>query len=96
MGIMVESRLGSLPQLAITSIDQLIRMVGLPLRLSKSYSLEQWQNCLRHDKKAVRQQPRFVLLDAIGMPRYDALHYCHEVDNDKLYAAIQWLQQWAV
>jgi 3-dehydroquinate synthase len=90
IGIIAEcrlaERLGILPPHVRERIENLVRAIGLPLFITKSFSQEQWIKALRFDKKSKAGKPRFVLLQDIGKPLVIDGKYCHEVkDSDIAY-----------
>jgi 3-dehydroquinate synthase len=92
MGMLAEARLGKLTGEKIAALEQQIRDTGLPLKISRRYSREEWQQAFLHDKKTQKRRPRFVLFDEMGRPLEQNGEYCHEVESAKLEAALDWLE----
>jgi len=86
IGIMAECALGALSQGEIQKIRTMVRSLGLPLKLSKQYSIHEWQEAIQQDKKNKNGRARYVLLERIGKPMG-----CHEVDEKKLHTVLEWV-----
>jgi len=92
MGMLAESRLGALPQGKIDELESSIRQTGLPLKISRRYSRAEWRQAFSHDKKSRGGRPRFVLFDSLACPIERNGEFCHEVEDDKLGAVIEWTE----
>lgn len=70
MGILVESllanRLSILPEEEYEYIERLIMSLQVPMGLSRSFSIDEWLEVLKRDKKSAFSQPRFVLPKGVG------------------------------
>ncbi|MDB6081546.1 MAG: aroB [Chlamydiia bacterium] len=93
IGMMAESKLTRFPEEKIQAIHQQILSIGLPLALSRRYSIEEWQAALAFDKKTKgkegKKRPRFVLLDEV----VDGAFACHEVNEDILNEVLEWVNR---
>ena len=85
LGILAESYmaflLNELPKEDFQLIKRVISSVGIPLALSKKFSLSQW--------KEVFGSPRFVLLQGIGSVHEKMV----EISQDVVEEAIEWIQE---
>lgn len=69
MAAALSVRLGLLPESEATRIERLIARAGLPTRVPRLDAVDnttRWLTLMRHDKKALAGDIRFVLLDALG------------------------------
>lgn len=95
IGLLVESclsvKLGLLDQKSLERIEKNLRQYGLPLRLPFKFSIQTILDAMAMDKKSLRGQPRFVIIDAIGSSlAYDS-NYCTHVDESIIKSALQWM-----
>lgn len=95
IGIMVEShlslQLGALDQNSFGRIKQILVQYGLPLKLPTQIPIQALLDGMVLDKKSVRGQPRFVMIEAIGSPYIQKNCYCTPVEETLLKKALQWM-----
>ena len=95
IGILVESylsvQLGALDQKSFDRIKKNLVQYTLPLLLPSQLPVQTILDAMALDKKSVRGQPRFVVIDAIGSPlAYDS-SYCTHVEESLIRKALQWM-----
>jgi 3-dehydroquinate synthase len=95
IGLIVESclslKLGLLDQNSFDRIKKILVQYGLPLRLSVPIPIQTMLDAMALDKKSLRGQPRFVMMNAIGSPlSYDS-HYCTSVNESVIKNTLQWM-----
>lgn len=92
IGIIGESMLshlsGYLPLSEYTTIESLIKRIGLPLKIPQKYPFNAWMEALLRDKKVKHHSPYFVLLERMGKPLKKKGRYCHAVDRRILQEVI--------
>lgn len=95
IGILVESylavQLGYLPQSSFDRIQKILVKYKLPLQLPSRFPLQTLLDAMTLDKKSLKGQPRFVIINAIGSPLTYNFHYCTHVDENLIKAALQWM-----
>lgn len=95
IGLLVESylsvQLGSLDQASFRTIHCLLVEYGLPLKLPARISAEQMMKVMTLDKKSVKKQPRFVVLEEIGKAGQLDFEYCRHIDESILMEALNWM-----
>jgi len=75
-------------ELGLSTPDQLDRIravlerLGVPTRIPANLPHEKLLDLMRHDKKAVDQWPKFVLLDRIGQAQCKDDQYAVQVDRE--------------
>jgi 3-dehydroquinate synthase len=77
----IEKELGLVNDDRSKRIEQLLKRLGLPTRIPKTYSADQLLDLLMRDKKAVGGKPRFVLLEALGRALRRDGQWAHEVEQ---------------
>lgn len=86
IGIIAAGRIET--ELGLSKPDQLDRIravfqkLGVPTRIPADMPPEKLLDLMRHDKKAVDQWPKFVLLDRIGQAHCEAGQYAVRVSRD--------------
>lgn len=86
IGIIAAGRIET--ELGLSKPDQLDRIravfqkLGVPTQIPASMSQAKLLDLMRHDKKAVDQWPKFVLLDRIGQAHCEAGQYAVRVSRD--------------
>lgn len=95
IGLIVESylslKLGMLNQNSFDRIKQIFLQYGLPLKLPHRYPLSTIFHAMILDKKSLRGQPRFVMIDEIGSPCHQDSGYCAGIEESLLQNALQWM-----
>lgn len=95
IGLLVENylslKLGILDQKSFDRIKKILVQYGLPLCLEDRFPVQTIIDTMALDKKSLRGQPRFVMIEAIGSPlAYDS-NYCTYVDEYLIKNALQWM-----
>lgn len=97
IGIIVESyismRNGYLAEDEFNEIRNIFTAYHLPLTTSAFSDREKFKELLTHDKKALANTARFVLLDKIGQPHRDGEKYVVPISEDVLDMALLWAAQ---
>lgn len=95
IGILVESylslKLGILDKKSFDRVENILVKYGLPLQLPQLFPIQTILDAMALDKKSLKGQPRFVIIEAIGSPLpYDS-HYCTLIDKTLMKSALQWM-----
>lgn len=94
IGMIVEAYIsalsGSLEMSIVTEIEQTLRDYHLPLKTDAFIDLERFKQALGLDKKALKNQPFFVLLDSIGHAHEEKDKLIFSVDSVLLEQALTW------
>jgi len=95
IGILVESyisvQLGILNQKSFDRISRILEQYTLPLCLPSRFPVQTILDAMTMDKKSLKGQPRFVMIDAIGSClAYDSA-YCTHVEESMIRKALQWM-----
>lgn len=95
IGLLVESyfsvKLGILDQTSFDRIKKILLQYGLPLKLSSRFPIQTILDAMALDKKSLKGQPRFVMIDAIGSSlAYDS-SYCTHVEDSLIKNALHWM-----
>lgn len=95
IGILVESyisvQLEALDPTVFNRIRQILVQYAIPLHLPARVVEQNILNAMVLDKKSLKGQPRFVIIDAIGSCRsYDSC-YCTSIDETLIRNAIEWM-----
>jgi 3-dehydroquinate synthase len=94
IGIVAESylavQLGVLSQQTFERIQNIFRLYHLPLQLPCVISRQTLLDAMVLDKKSLQGQPRFVVLQEIGIPLVHT-GYCHSVKEDLLITTLDWM-----
>lgn len=92
IGMLVEGYMamlmGKFKESELNQMEMILKKFGLPLRLPQKYSFKQMYEAALFDKKTLKGEPRFVILDAIG--KADP-QYCMPVDHAIIKKAIEWM-----
>jgi 3-dehydroquinate synthase len=95
IGLLVESYLsltsGVLDQQSFDRIKKNLIQYDLPLKLPSRFSIPTILEAMALDKKSLRGQPRFVMINAIGSPLIHDSSYCAHVEASLLNKALQWM-----
>ncbi len=95
IGMLVEShlavQLGKLKQRDLNAIKAILIKYGLPLKLEKKFSIESIIDAMTLDKKSQKGIPRFVLINAIGVPVSCESQYSLAVEKAVLVKALEWM-----
>lgn len=95
IGILVESylslKLGILNQNDFDRIKKVLVQYGLPLQLPTQFSIQAILNAMTLDKKSLKGQPRFVIIEAIGSVKIFDSNYCIPIEESLLKKALQWM-----
>lgn len=91
IGILVESfiahKLGMLDQHSFIRIRKIFFQYDLPLKLSFMIPVPTMLEVMKMDKKSLRGEPRFVLIDAIGSSKSS----CSHVEESVIKQALDWM-----
>jgi len=79
---LIEAELGLSGPDRLDQVRAVFEKLGVPARLPADMAEERVIDLLRHDKKAVDQWPRFVLLDWLGQVRCENGQYAVRVGRD--------------
>lgn len=94
IGIVAESylavQLDVLSQQAFERIYNIFRLYHLPFKLPYKISSQSVLNAMVLDKKSLQGQPRFVMLQEIGVPLMHT-DYCYSVQEELLRNTLQWM-----
>lgn len=95
IGLLVESylsvKLGILDQTSFDRIKKNLLQYGLPLQLPSRFPIQTILDAMALDKKSLKGQPRFVMIDAIGSSlAYDS-SYCTHVEESLIKNALHWM-----
>jgi 3-dehydroquinate synthase len=95
IGILVESylalQLQKLDQNSFDRIHKILVQYGLSLQLPTRFSDSTIMSAMSLDKKSLKGQPRFVMMDAIGSALPFGGSYCTHIDESLLKNAIKWM-----
>ncbi len=96
MGIQAESylsyHLGYLSEKEFKAILHLFKQFDFPLSLPKAFTKQQFFKAMHLDKKAKKQEPRFVLIDKIGHPLSFDGAYCRSLSPSDSDVLANWLE----
>lgn len=94
IGMLVEAylavQMGYLPLPVVTTLRTVLQAYGLPLKTKIWHDKQGVLHALKLDKKSVKSQPRFVLLDRIGACHRVGEDYSFPVDSNHLDHALDW------
>jgi 3-dehydroquinate synthase len=95
IGLLVESYLsvkcGFLDQKSMDRIKKTLIQYGLPLQLPHRFPIKTMIDAMTLDKKSLKGQPRFVMIDAIGSSLTFNSNYCTHVEESLVINALQWM-----
>ena len=95
IGLIVESYLswksGMLDQKSFDRIKNILVRYDLPLRLPGRFSVQDIFDAMALDKKSLRGQPRFVMIDAIGSPLFYQSNFCTHLEKSFVEIALKWM-----
>lgn len=95
IGLLVESymavKLGILDQASLDRIKKVLLQYGLPLQLPSRFSPHTLLEAMALDKKSLKGQPRFVMIDAIGSELVYDSSYCTPVEESLIKNALVWM-----
>ncbi len=95
IGLLVESylsvQLGALNQKSFDRIQTILVQYGLLLQLPVRFPVQTILDAMVLDKKSLKGQPRFVIIEKIGSPRVCDAKYCTHVDEVLIRKALQWM-----
>ena len=95
IGLFVESyislKVGALDQHSFDRIKKILVQYTLPLHLPFQFPIQTVLDLMTLDKKSLKGQPRFVMIDAIGSSlAYDS-SYCTYVEESLIKNALHWM-----
>lgn len=88
----IEVELGFSQPDQLDRIQAVLEKLGVPTRIPANMAPEQLIDLMRHDKKAVDQWPKFVLLDRIGQVHCDAGQYAVPVGREVVSSVLMKLR----
>lgn len=95
IGLLVESylslKLGALDQKSFDRIKNILVHYRLPLKLPSRFSPLTLLGAMTLDKKSLKGQPRFVIVDAIGSCKAYPSSYCTPIEESLIKNALQWM-----
>lgn len=95
IGILIESylsmQLGVLDQISFDRIKKILLQYGLALRLPSKFAVQALYDAMALDKKSLKGQPRFVIIDKIGSSLEYNGSYCTHVDESLIRKALLWM-----
>lgn len=95
IGLLVESHLSLqleiLDQKTFDRIKKILSQYGLPLQLPSKYPLQAILDAMALDKKSLKGQPRFVVIEALGTPRAYGTSYCTHIEESLIKNALHWM-----
>ncbi|MEI8365677.1 MAG: 3-dehydroquinate synthase [Parachlamydiaceae bacterium] len=96
IGLLVESylslQLGALDQQSFDRIKNVLIQYDLPLRIPSLFPIQTLLDAMILDKKSLRGQPRFVIINAPGKVQACGSEYCTHVDESIIKKALQWMK----
>lgn len=95
IGLLVESyisvKMGILAEKTLQKIKDILIRYGLPLQLSSKFPLQKIIDAMSLDKKSLRGQPRFIIIEEIGSCLEFDSQYCTHIDESLLKDALEWM-----
>lgn len=85
---MLEEKMGLANDDRLSRIRRLLEKLGQPMRIPKEMSAESLMDLLKHDKKAMSQWPRFVLLESLGSCLCKGGQWAHDVKTEHVTTVI--------
>jgi 3-dehydroquinate synthase len=79
---LIEAELGLAEPGRLDRVRAILEKLGVPVKLPQNLAEEQLIDVMKHDKKAVDSEPRFVLLDRIGQVHCETGQYAVPVNRD--------------
>lgn len=99
LGIWAETdlsrRLGLIEKHDVEKIHNVLKKYQFPLSLSPKVSMEKLLSAMKLDKKSIKSEPRFVLLESIGKVYRKEGRYCHPVEKKYLEETLEELLTFA-
>lgn len=94
IGLLVESyislKLGILDQKSFDRIKEILIQYGLPLKFPQ-FPIQKLMDAMTLDKKSLKGQPRFVIIEKIGSCRPFEGSYCTHIEESFLKNALHWM-----
>lgn len=95
IGLLVESylsvKLDILNQTSFDRIKKILLQYDLPLQLPSRFPIQTILDAMVLDKKSLKGQARFVMIDAIGSSRAYDSSYCIHVEESLIKNALHWM-----
>jgi len=85
---LIETELGLCEEGRLDRVHAILEKLGVPVKLPRNSAEEKLMDVMKHDKKAVDQWPRFVLLDGIGRVHTEDGQYAVPVGRDVVERAL--------
>jgi len=85
---LIETELGLCEEGRLDRVHAILEELGVPVKLPRNSAEEKLMDVMKHDKKAVDQWPRFVLLDGIGRVHTEDGQYAVPVGRDVVERAL--------
>ena len=79
---LIEIELGLSEPGRLDRVRRVLEKLGVPVKLPPNLAEERVIDVMKHDKKAVDQWPRFVLLDRLGQVRCENGQYAVQVNRE--------------
>jgi 3-dehydroquinate synthase len=95
IGLLVESylsvQLGMLNSNSLDRIKKILAQYHLPLSLPSKYPVTDLLHAMSSDKKSLKGQIRFVLIDEVGSSLKYNSSFCTPVENSLIIKALEWM-----
>jgi len=88
----IEAELGLAQADRLDRVRKVLERLGVPTKPPENLAVDRLFDLLRHDKKAVGQWPRFVLLDRLGHVHCENGQYAVQVDRKAVERALATLR----
>ena len=90
---LIEVELGLAEAGRLDRIRRVLEKLGVPVKLPANLAEDRLMDVMKHDKKAVDQWPRFVLLDRLGQVHRENGQYAVPVDREVIEKVLKKLRQ---
>lgn len=95
IGLLVESylsvELGVLNSSCLDQIKDILVLYQLPLCLPSRFPIQTLLDTMTLDKKSIKGQPRFVIIERIGSSLAYESTYCTHIEKSLIKKALQWM-----
>ena len=86
---LIEAELGLAEPGRLDRVRRVLEKLGVPVKLPSNLAEDRLMDVMRHDKKAVDQWPRFVLLDRLGQAHREDGQYAVPVRRETVEKALK-------
>lgn len=95
IGLLVEGflsvEIGGLKQQSFDAIKKILVQYNLPLTLPSRFSEQTLLDAMSLDKKSLKGQPRFIIIEEIGKPLEYQGNFCTHVKESLIRKSLQWM-----